>query len=439
MKSVRNDSMAGAGVPRGASAPSARLYACRAPVVAWAAAAVLWWSRAKGTRRLSSRAVVAARRTRRPATFFCLAVVGTSCADSAPPEAPVATVNVEGAPPWSVETSFELEQDQDDPLGKVSGAVFASPDVIAVADGLNSRVVLADSSGRLLRSVGRAGRGPLEFSRLRNLSRWPGDSVFVWDFGTRRYSVFSPSTSEGRTVLPQGMETPVARVLPGADGGLGGLWVTGVILGTPADHKRRGRYRLYHDIGYWEGAGPVKKTMSLAGPAFVGSRQWVGGPRTVMAAGNGQFFFTEGERPAVTVLEPSGVVRREIAVRGMAVELTDALRQEHRESLYESGYSVEFVDKVLGDAPLPERIDAIGQIVFDRAGTLWLGQRWVAGVDQRIWLNVTTEGVPIRRVAMSAGSGTMLDAAGDRLLFLWRDAMDLDHIAVHVIAGPTSQ
>ena len=386
------------------------------------------------SQKLSSCAVVAARRTRRPAVCFWLAVMGTSCADSAPPEAPVVTVTVEDAPPWTVVSSFDLEQDQDNPLGKVSGGVFASPEVIAVADGLNFRVVLADSSGRLLRSVGRAGRGPLEFSRLRNLSRWPGDSVFVWDFGTRRYSVFSPSTGEGRTVLPQGMETPVARVLPGADGGLGGLWVTGVILASPDSH-RRGPHRLYHDVGYWEGTGRVKKTMSLAGPAFVGNGPWLGGPRTAVAAGDGQFFFTEGDRPAIAVLEPSGVVRREIAVRGMAVELTGALRQEFIKSLYESGYSVQYVDQVLEDAPPPERINAIGQIVFDRAGTLWLGQRWVAGMDQRVWLNVTTEGVPIRRVTMSAGSGTMLDAAGDRLLFLSRDAMDLDHIAVHVIAA----
>ena len=383
-----------------------------------------------------SRVVAAVRRTRRPTACFWLAVMGTSCADSTPPQASVVTANVEDAPPWTVETSFEMEQDQDDPLGKVSGAVLASPNVIAVADGLNFRVVLADSSGRLLRSVGRAGRGPLEFLRLDGLSRWAGDSVFVWDFGTRRYSVFSPSTGEGRTVLPQGMDTPVSTVLPGADGGLEGLWVMGVVLTTPADFNRRGRHRLHHDVGYWEGTGRVRKTMSLADAAFVGTRRWLGGPRTVMAAGNGQLFFTEGDRPAVTVLEPSGVVRREIAVRGMAVELTGALRQEFIKSLYESGYSVQYVDQVLEDAPPPERINAIGQIVFDRAGTLWLGQRWVAGMDQRVWLNVTTEGVPIRRVTMSAGSGTMLDAAGDRLLFLSRDAMDLDHIAVHVIAGP---
>lgn len=364
---------------------------------------------------------------------LALAAASASCADADPPATTVVTANVADAPQWSVASSFEVEQDEDEPLGRVAGGALPSANLMAVADGLNYRVVVADSLGRRLRTVGRAGMGPLEFGQLDWIARWPGDSVFVWDSRSRRYSVFSPETGEGRTVLAQGMETPVARALPG-DGE--GLWVTGVAL-FHADTMPRGPYRVRHDVGYWQGTGRVKRVAALAGMGLVkqGGRTvlWAGGPTTSMATGDGLFYFTEGERPTVAVLDSTGVLRG-ITVRGMAVELTDAQRQKLVERLYES-FSVADVNQSIEAAPLPEQFDAILQIVFGRDGTLWLGQRPAVDME-RIWLNVTTEGKPIRRVAMPAGSGTMLDAAGDRLLFVTRDELDLDYVHVHsIVAG----
>ncbi len=368
------------------------------------------------------------------AIVLALAAVSASCADADPPATTMVTVNVADAPLWSVESSFEVEQDEDEPLGKVTGAILPSPNLIAIADGLNYRVVVADSLGRRLRTVGRAGMGPLEFEALEWMARWPGDSVFVWDSQSRRYSVFSPETGEGRTVLPQGMETPVARAFPG-DGER--FWIIGVALAAK-DTMPRGPHRIRHDVGYWQGTGRVTKVHSLAGSGFVkqgrGMLPWPGAPTTAMATGNGLFYFTEGERPTVAVLDPTGVVLREINVRGMAVQLTDARRQKLVELLYESYGGPAVVDQSLDAAPLPEQFDAIQQIVFGRDGTLWLGQRLAVDME-RIWLNVTIEGELIRRVAMPAGSGLMLDAAGDRLLFLTRDQLDLDYVHVHVIAA----
>ena len=368
---------------------------------------------------------------------LALAAGSASCADADPPATTMAsatvTVNVADAPQWSVASSFEVEQDEDEPLGRVIGGLLPSAKLIAIADGLNYRVVVADSLGRRLRTVGRAGMGPLEFVEMDWMARWPGDSVFVWDFGSKRYSVFSPETGEGRTILAQGMETPVSRVLPG-DGG--GLWVLGMVVVPKEASLPRGPHRFRHDVGYWQGTGRVKKVHSLAGQGRVGRRwPWLGAPITATTTGDGLFYFTEGERPTVAVLDSTGVVLREINVRGMAVQLTDARRQKLVERLYESsGYSVAAVNRSLDAVPLPEQFDAISQIVFGRDGTLWLGQR-PAPETERLWLNVTTEGEPIRQVAMPAGNGVMLDAAGDRLLFLTRDELDLDHIHVHVIVA----
>lgn len=381
--------------------------------------------------------------------FFAIvvapAVAGASCGDMdepARPEAQTVTLHVEDAPLWSLGSSFQVGQDADDPLGNVVGGVFAAPGLVAVGDGLNNRVVLADSAGRVVRAVGRTGMGPLEFVELWSIERWPGDSVFAWDSRARRYSVFSSETGGGRTAVPEGIETPVAAALPGSGGG---LWIIGVILTEPMDFKRSGRFRLQRDIGYWKGLGRVDKVASVGGPQFVGTTRVPAGPRSIFAAGDGLMFLTEGEQPTVSILETSGFMRRKIRVEGMAIEIADAMHEPYVETLvaqqeeargragYDPSSAAEGVARALRAAPLPKEMEAIGRIVFARDGTLWLCQRGWPGVDEH-WVNVTTEGVPIRRVLMPSKM-TMLDAAEDRLLLAWLDSMDLTRVEVHAIVA----
>lgn len=369
-----------------------------------------------------------------------LAVAAAGCAETGmipPPKTAAVTVAIEDAPLWGVESVFEVEQDEDDPLGRAVGGVFSASGLIVVADRLNNRVVVADSSGRAVRTVGRTGMGPLEFIDLETIARWRGDSVFAWDARAKRYSVFSPSTGQGRTAVPQGMDTPVARALPGLGDG---LWVVGVILMGPGDWRRSGRYRPQHDVGYWPGKGQVRKVASLAGPQMAGRTPVPGGAQTDLTTGDGLLFVTDGEDPMVAVVESGGLVRREISVDGFAVEITEPIRAAFVDWLRASAEahpsgrgSAEVVDRRLEIAPLPQQIDAIGRVVFAADGTLWLGQRDVPGTDKRHWINITTEGVPLRRLVTSPGP-TMLDAAGDRLLFLRRDQMDSDHVEVRTIA-----
>lgn len=373
---------------------------------------------------------------RRPKVVLAawLAASWTACADTGEPASTEVVLHIEDAPLWITNLSFEVEQHEDDPLGKVSGAVFAAAGLVAIGDGLNNRVVLADSLGSLVGTVGRAGMGPLEFVQLELVARWPaGDSVFAWDGRARRYSVFSPDTRQGRTTLPEGMETPVGRALPGPDGG---LWIVGLVLAGSGDMPASGLHRLRHDVGYWGGLGDMQKVGSIAGMQLAGQRPVLFAPHTSLATGDGFLFVSEGERPTVAAMDASGAARREITVNGLAAEFTEALREQHAEWLREnSGSTPETVDRMLEDAPLPSVVDAFVQVVFAQEGSLWLGQRGVPGGEERHWINVTTEGAPIRRIVMPARR-TMLDAAGDRLLFLRWDDLQRDYVEVHTAVSP---
>jgi hypothetical protein len=70
-----------------------------------------------------------------------------------------------------------------------SGATRLSNGVIVVADPGGPAVRYFDPSGRLLRSVGRRGEGPGEFSVPGWLGQCGADSVFVWDYMQQRMTV----------------------------------------------------------------------------------------------------------------------------------------------------------------------------------------------------------------------------------------------------------
>ena len=74
--------------------------------------------------------------------------------------------------------------------GDVSGATRLIDGSVIVADRESSSLKVFSAGGKLLRSVGRAGQGPGEFARLNTMLRC-GDSLYVFDGGTRKYNVFS--------------------------------------------------------------------------------------------------------------------------------------------------------------------------------------------------------------------------------------------------------
>ncbi|MBX3131980.1 MAG: hypothetical protein KF689_01165 [Gemmatimonadaceae bacterium] len=87
-------------------------------------------------------------------------------------------------------------------LGSTDGpGIIEHIETRAVRDGLGRYLLKANfptaisvfaPDGRFLRSLGRAGGGPGEFRGIGSLSVLPGDSLVVFDWGSSRYSIFSP-------------------------------------------------------------------------------------------------------------------------------------------------------------------------------------------------------------------------------------------------------
>lgn len=91
----------------------------------------------------------------------------------------------------SAEPTLDIGDDVDgltESAGDVKGVTRAPDDGVIVVDRASSSLKFFAADGRLIKRVGRKGRGPGEFEYLSHMMRC-GDSLFVFDSG--RYSVYS--------------------------------------------------------------------------------------------------------------------------------------------------------------------------------------------------------------------------------------------------------
>jgi hypothetical protein len=112
------------------------------------------------------------------------------------------------AQPWSIEPAPVLDISDSSATAQPAllyprGAALLSNGVIAVADQHAPGVRFFDSTGRLLKTVGREGRGPGEFVTTAWLGQCGRDSVFVWDYMQGRMSVIDTAGRIVREYMPQ--------------------------------------------------------------------------------------------------------------------------------------------------------------------------------------------------------------------------------------------
>ena len=364
-----------------------------------------------------------------------LVVLVVGCTEQARPagDHPVLSWHLQDADLWQVDerSGYEFDEEAVGFLEGVAGAVFANEGRAVVADRGNRRVLVLDALGRLERTVGRLGEGPMEFARISTLSSWPGDSVFVYDIDLGRGTVFSPETGEGRMFEFEGMLPPA------------GAWAGPVAEETwlvqrgeiwPGKYPA-GRHRLPFSVVRWRVDGEVIPVASVPGPDYYFGPGGVGFgappvPQvTSFAAGAGFLYVSEGS-PRVRFIDPEGVTKLEVAVEGTAVELGGEVKDRVTDSLYALvALTRTRMEKRLAAAPLPERADGFAAIVFARDRTLWLGGRGIPGIEHRDWINVDLDGAPLRRLRLPR-SLLVMDAEGDRLLLRRQDDLGLHHVEV---------
>jgi hypothetical protein len=110
----------------------------------------------------------------------------------AQPSTPMTEVRGAGPRLVLTETRRVGSMDGPDAFGRVMDATLDRSGRLLVADDLNHRIAVFGRDGRFVASVGRKGRGPGEFESPWLVVTDARDSIFVWDMGLSRISVFGP-------------------------------------------------------------------------------------------------------------------------------------------------------------------------------------------------------------------------------------------------------
>ena len=336
------------------------------------------------------------------------------------------------APPWAQ-------------FGAVAEVAFDSLGRLFVLDPTNHRVVVIDSDGRLIRTLGREGSGPGEFVVPRTMAVFADGSVTVHDAIRRTFASFDPAGElrhDNRASLDHGLP---GRIFPLPDGSIAAttqmFYVDGrlhVRTSSGMSPTTRGRVLLFSADG---------RRVNRIADVHIAQVPMAFQPELYVAvARDGSIVFADSSAYAVHVIRDgrSVVIRRPLAPR--AVTDQDRRDERARRLAMIEGPGAQATGASLNSTPDPraalererERIERMRFApevpVIAGIGVDWAGQIWVQRTGSRAGaagpIDIIT---PAGGYVGTIGEGTSLPSAfgpGGRFAVVHTDDLGVQHIRI---------
>ena len=295
---------------------------------------------------------------------------------------------------WTIDSEPEIViGGQEDPSGAVGdsghlvwqvyGLARLNDGRVAVLSAGNRQLAMFTPSGELVRTIGRAGDGPGEFTRPDYLQYLPPDTLAVWDtwFGPVAYFDLEGNLLKQRSLdlaliiertggnaesprhpLPDGSfviratggDPNFRRPAPGS-----------VYRGSPTDFLRVDSSYATHHMGAWPLWEMWYPGPGIDAPPFpyyyvLDSHVAGGGDPLVI-------YVSEGDRNEIHQFAPDGTLLRIIRRTTDPVPLTDRSRQAWLQSAGEGEDP-----RILEMMPVRESYPPVGALVVDTEGYLWV-------------------------------------------------------------------
>jgi hypothetical protein len=322
---------------------------------------------------------------------------------------------------------------------------------IVVADIGASRLLVFDSSGAFQRSFGRRGEGPAEFQRLATVTPFAGDSLAAFDPVLRRVSVWHPDQGFVRSTLLAGessLEDFPIEAWPWQDT----LLVVMHLAVTPLEAVptstglRRWPQRAYLTLR--DGRGRLLRRSpqfdgTYTGLEARGDRGLPFSNRPFAALAPDRVYFGSGTPFTLSYLNAAFVPEGEVRWPAQEELLTPAEVEEVRSDLralvasrlpperLTRAFTKEFSPEIL-----PEYRPAIGRVLVDPAGRVWVERFEATRFGTLLqkpgdrWTVLTADGRPLARLRLPPSS--RLEAVrDDRVVVVRWDSREVQTIAVH--------
>jgi hypothetical protein len=342
-------------------------------------------------------------------------------------EAPLLEIGVEDGPP---EYQFS----------RVEGALRLPDGRIVVADAGSREIRIFDAEGRFLSASGRRGDAPGEYREIIGLGYGPGDSIWVFDYGNRRFTVLTSAGEVARTLTLDPTLSNVGAVGRLEDGSFivrefwsaGGRGAAAIQLGLGRDPVAVARYTP-------DGASMDTIGVFLGREVYIFTEDGRGVMSTPLfahgtsaAVHEGHVFIGDQQNFVVGVYTADGVLRRVVRLADVDLRVTrDDIEQATEQRLASVSAERRAAMRAQLDAmDVPATRPAYGRLLVDSQGALWVGDYAPYPEDPVLWYVFDTRG---RLVAKVQGPERfrVFDVGANWILGVWRDDFDVERVRLY--------
>ena len=336
-------------------------------------------------------------------------------------------------PTWTA--TLEAESDPGLPIGRVVSLAVDSKLKVHVIDGYLDGIGVFGPDLTFEQEVGRRGEGPGEFEWPTTIQILPGDSLYVFDGGLARVTVFEPHalTVAYTNTLPAITNPSRLWRLPGQRGYVGARRLPFYATQREED---QGRSEVVFRLGR---DGDTEADSLYSFP--VSERLVVRGDRSVMVGphpfgsksflsllGADRLVHANSRLPSVVVLDLAGSLQNSFVVPPTpvpvsAAELRAAIEREEREA---------FVRVLQQGAPY--MWPALTGLAVDDEERIWVGGRPESRSEEWEWTAFAQDGSKVGSVLLPAGFAVHA-VRGGRLFGVITDELDVPRIRVYRLGG----
>lgn len=324
-------------------------------------------------------------------------------------------------------------------FSQVEGALRLPDGRIVVADGGSREIRFFDAEGGFLFSSGRRGGAPGEYRQIIGMGSGPGDSIWVFDYGVRRFTVLSADGEVARTLTLDPTLSNVGAVGRLDDGSfvVRELWSSGasqgeIRLGLGRDPAAVARYAAdgtqLDTIGLFPGRevyiGTEDGRGVMSTPLFAHS--------TSAAVTSDAVYVGDQERFEIGRYSATGALQRSIRLLGVDLRTT---RQDIERATEERLASVLDDQRAMMRAQLesmevPATRPAYGRLLVDAASNLWVSGYAAYPSQPVMWHVFAADGRLLGRVRMPQRF-RVFQVGAAWILGVWRDDYDVEYVHVY--------
>jgi hypothetical protein len=329
------------------------------------------------------------------------------------------------------------------PIFGVSGIVRLSDGRIVVAD-RGPRLLIFDATGRYIRTLGRKGGGPGEFSSISGIQLLANDTVLVVDNSNRRISYFTADNGFGRsTTIPSENNVPrIAGALsdgtlvgsrrisgPSPSQGEGVWWIPREQQVFRFDVARR-TYTILRTFSQPGGSLTIPYQGGTRILVVMGAPM----PQPSVALAGRRIYVTTGEQFEIMVYPPDSrnpTIIRRADYEPRAMTQADLIGWFTEQEAFNSRVTIDF-NRVQWNIPRGFPVSAISALQVDQEGNVWAEEGpWVTGRD-KAWSVFAPSGRHIAQVVMPPGFRPF-EMRGEAVLGVWTDALGVEHVQVRTL------